>query len=325
MRQLPLPDATFYLYAAERRLVAVSGVKIKTVHEIDGGGSAAVVRATFGDRVADRPLALVQNQLLCEIAEDIVSVSTSTGEKRTVFAKADAAFRRKGGRIEAATAAADGALVCWSLPDGAVEWSFIEPWEDGYRSLSKSHAKDTTRLARWCAGDAETANWVELPEDAGAPGAPPYELVRWHAASDEIERHPLRLQNLGVLAVAGDALLLGSQADSLLAGNCIHRWRGGSLDLVGHVPEGAVDAVCGVGEETYVIVSGGSSSPDELVRLGKDPKADAVVMARSEKGYQLKSLVSRDGELYYLDRPNLMAPPRRPREQPTRLRVTSIP
>jgi hypothetical protein len=331
MRSLPLPDSTYWLFAAEQHLVAVSGAKAKQIHSVDREGTALVRRGTFGETVTDRPLALVGEDLICEIAQEIVAVPLGGGE-RGILVPRDKRARRKSvvGRIEAATAAGGGVVVAWSFDDENIEWTWLDPASGEVRRLSKTALQRKEMLARWCCGNARTATWLEHHEDADRPATPSYELVRWHAASDEIERSPLALKDVRALRVCDGVTYLG--AASKEPGDesaCVYACYGSAVELIARLPEGSIETICTVDERFFAIHSSGSRGQDQLYAFGPAADDPTVSLFQADKGYQLRALVTRDGELYWLDRLNMMSPPRKPRPVPDRLlaleRVTVVP
>jgi hypothetical protein len=332
MRTLPLPEATDYLFAGESRLVVVSGVKAKTVHTVEAEGTELVRATTFGSTVLDRPLALAAGDLVCAIGGELVAVSLGGDEPR-VLVPAARTPRHKGGagRIEAAAPAGGGVVLAWSFEDEeTVEWSWLDPASGELRRLSKTTAATKTVLSRWCSGNSRTATWLEHPIDTERPATSAYELVRWHAEGDEIERSPLSLRDIRVLVVSGGVTYLGAASKTPGESDaCIYACYGSAVELVAKLPPGAVEGITAVEERCFAIHSSGTFGQDQLFGFGPGSDDPVTALCRADKGYRFRDLTARDGEVYWLDRLNMMAPPRKPRQPPDRLsaleRVTAVP
>lgn len=331
MRSLPLPDSTYWLFATEQHLVAVSGAKAKAVHTIESDGTTLVRRATFGDTVKDRPLAVVGDDLVCETGHDIVAIPLAGGDPRILVSASDGPRRKTtSGRIEAAAAAGGGVVLAWSFAGDEIEWSWLDSASGELRRLSKTTAQSKDGLSRWCCGNARTATWLEHPVENERPAAGSYELVRWHAASDEIERSPLALRDIRALKVCDGVTYLGAASkEPGEKAACVYACYGSAVELIARLPEGAVETICTVDDRFFAIHSSGTFGQDQLFGFGPSVDDATVSLFRADKGYQLRSLVTRDGELFWLDRMNMMSPPRKARPVPDRLlaleRVTAVP
>jgi hypothetical protein len=110
---------------------------------------------------------------------------------------------------------------------------------------------------------------------------------------------------------------------------CIYACYGSAIEPLARLPEGSIETVCAVDDRFFAIHSSGSFGQDQLFAFGPAVDDPTVSLFQADKGYQLRNLVTREGELFWLDRLNMMSPPRKSRAVPDRLmaleRVTVVP